>query len=54
MSKRRFNVQMEDPDGNLHSWGGEAEDSGHAVDLAREDLDPNDTLVVVDVEEESN
>ncbi|QDK01918.1 hypothetical protein SEA_VIBAKI_37 [Arthrobacter phage Vibaki] len=48
----RFNVQLEGPDGELHSWGGEADDQYQAVDLAREELDPEDVMTITDVEEE--
>lgn len=50
----RFTVNLEMPDGELVSWSGEADDSGHAADLAREDLDPADVSVVIDVFEEED
>lgn len=50
--ERRFLVVMEDSAGDTHTWNGEAADEGQAVDVAREDLDPEDSMTVIDVEEE--
>lgn len=55
MPRYTVNMDLQDPDSEdeqFVSWSGEADDEGQAVDLAREELDPDDIGVISEVFEE--